>query len=121
MCKKIEGYAEGNSKIIETKRYERNRLNRKLCVEAKGYRCAICGFDFEEKYGSIGSQFIHVHHIVPVSQIGLDYVIDPLKDLIPVCPNCHSMLHRKDPPLIPEELKRIVEDYLESHEEENDR
>lgn len=63
----------------------------------------------------------HVHHIVPVSQIGLDYVIDPLKDLIPVCPNCHSMLHRKDPPLIPEELKRIVEDYLESHEEENDR
>ena len=36
---------------------------------------------------------IHVHHIVPVSEIGEEYVVDPVKDLIPVCPNCHMVLH----------------------------
>ena len=107
---KPEGYAEGKVITIESKRYERNRLNRKLCVEARGYRCAICGFDFEEKYGILGSQFIHVHHVVPVSKLGPNYIIDPLKDLIPVCPNCHAMLHRRNPPFSPQELVKVIQD-----------
>lgn len=103
------GYKEGAEQRILSKRYERNRLNRELCLLNKGYKCAVCGFDFEESYGAIGRHFIHVHHVIPVSQIGTDYIIDPVKDLIPVCPNCHAMLHRKDPPFPPAELKSIVE------------
>ncbi len=103
------GYKEGAEQRILSKRYERNRLNRELCLLNKGYKCAVCGFDFEESYGIIGRHFIHVHHVIPVSQIGANYIIDPVKDLIPVCPNCHAMLHRKDPPFLPEEMKTIVE------------
>lgn len=102
------GYKEGAEQRILSKRYERNKLNRELCLLNKGYKCSICGFDFEESYGTIGRHFIHVHHVIPVSQIGADYIIDPIKDLIPVCPNCHAMLHRKDLPYLPEELKKIV-------------
>lgn len=99
------GYLEGNSSRVEVNRYERNPLNRKYCLASKGYRCSICGFDFESVYGEIGHHFIHVHHIVPVSQIGPDYQINPETDLIPVCPNCHAMLHRRNPPLNPSYLK----------------
>ena len=104
------GYKEGAEQTVQTKKYERNRLNRELCLQSKGYKCAICGFDFSATYGQIGERFIHVHHIIPVSQIGPDYVINPTKDLIPVCPNCHAMLHRKDPPYLPKELKMILDE-----------
>ena len=103
------GYKEGAEKAVLSKKYERNRLNRELCLLNKGYRCSICGFDFEDLYGNIGKHFIHVHHIIPVSQIGPDYIINPVKDLIPVCPNCHAMLHKKNPPYLPDEMKEIVE------------
>ena len=43
-----------------------------------------------------------------VSELGKDYKIDPINDLIPVCSNCHTMLHKKEPPLLPEELKEIM-------------
>lgn len=99
---------EGGVKRIEINRYERNPINRELCLAANGYKCKICGFDFEKKYGTLGHHFIHVHHITPVSKMSDAYVIDPVKDLIPVCPNCHAMLHQSDPPLMPEELKEII-------------
>ena len=103
-----EGFTEGDLQRTEVNRYERNPLNRKLCLAAKGYDCQICGMNFEKKYGIVGHNFIHVHHIVPVSQVGPGYVIKPLEDLVPVCPNCHAMLHRTDPPLLPEELIELI-------------
>lgn len=102
------GRPEGQLSRIEVNRYERNPVNRELCLAANGYRCKICGFDFEKVYGKIGYHYIHVHHIVPVSKIGTAYEIDPVNDLIPVCPNCHAMLHRSDPPYSPEKLKSII-------------
>lgn len=104
----IQGYAEGSARRVEVNRYERNPLNRKLCLEANGYSCKICGFNFQDTYGDIGHHYIHVHHITPVSQIGQNYIIDPINDLIPVCPNCHAMLHRTDPPIEPEALKSLI-------------
>lgn len=97
----------GQSKRLVNK-YERNPINRELCLSANGYVCKICGFDFEKKYGPIGEHFIHVHHIVPVSEMKHEYMIDPVNELIPVCPNCHSMLHRTNPPLKPEELSKMI-------------
>lgn len=104
----VEGFAEGGVQKTLANKYERNPNNRRLCLAAKGYSCQICGFNFERAYGNLGRDFIHVHHIVPVSQMGPGYVVDPINDLIPVCPNCHAMLHRVDPPLRPEDLKKIV-------------
>jgi len=95
---------EGSVMQVALTRYERNVEARNACIAAKGHRCAVCGMDFEETYGEIGRGFIHVHHLIPVSSIGEDYVIDPINHLVPVCPNCHNMLHRKEPPLTPEEL-----------------
>ena len=99
---------EGGSNKVVVNRYERNPVNRELCLSANGYNCMICGFDFQAKYGSIGEHFIHVHHIVPVSEMKTEYLINPVKDLIPVCPNCHAMLHRVSPPLTPDELRNMI-------------
>ena len=96
---------EGSVMQVTLTHYERNIDARNACIAAKGHKCAVCGMDFEETYGDIGRGFIHVHHLIPISSIGEDYVIDPVSDLVPVCPNCHNMLHRKEPPLTPEEPK----------------
>jgi len=104
------GAKEGSAKEIKSIKYERNPINRQICLANKGYRCSICGFDFEKVYGILGRNFIEVHHIVPVSKMGDDYVVDPIKELYPLCSNCHSMVHRKDPPYSIEELKKIIEE-----------
>ena len=100
--------AEGAVKKTLTTKYERSPINRALCLAAKGYSCSVCGMNFQQTYGELGREFIHVHHAVPVSKMGGNYMVDPLKELFPVCPNCHAMLHRTDPPMSIEELKAIL-------------
>ncbi|MED0717416.1 HNH endonuclease [Aeribacillus composti] len=63
---------------------------------------------FSETCGDIDKNFIHVHHLKEISQIGEEYEIDPLKDLRPVCPNCHAILHRQKQAYTIEELKEIM-------------
>lgn len=86
---------EGIKKQVSVNKYERSSIARARCIEAYGYSCRICKFSFEETYGEIGKEFIHVHHITPIHSIGKTYKIDYVNDLIPVCPNCHAMLHRQ--------------------------
>ncbi len=105
----IECLCEGAKKVITVNSYERNLKAREKCIDYWKAVCIVCGFDFYEMYGEIGNGFIHVHHIIPISEIGEEYEIDPIKDLIPVCPNCHSMIHRTNPPLTIEELKKKIE------------
>lgn len=93
---------------MQVTRYERSPVNRATCLAHYGFKCQICQMDFESVYGDLGANFIEVHHLVPVSQLGEGYTIDPIKDLIPVCCNCHAMLHRTDPPLLPESLRTIL-------------
>lgn len=99
---------EGAKKTITVNAYERDPQARQTCLDEFGYLCNICGFDFEKVYGERGKEFIHVHHIVPLSEIKKEYEVDPVKDLIPVCPNCHAMLHRKGHTITPDELKSII-------------
>jgi len=80
-------------------RYERSRTAREICLKAKGYNCSVCGLVMKEIYGLEASTYIHVHHVIPVSQMSDDYVIDPEHDLVPVCPNCHGFIHLFKPPL----------------------
>jgi 5-methylcytosine-specific restriction protein A len=103
----FQGEYEGAQSKAISSRYERSRKNRQACLAVNGYRCQICNFDFKEVYGPIGAFYIEVHHIVPVSSMGGDYLINPVKDLVPLCANCHAMIHRKDPPFRVNEFKQI--------------
>lgn len=91
---KDKRYHEGALKKVYVNAYERDSNARNQCLKEKGYSCSVCGINLENVYGAIGKGFIHVHHIIPISSIGKDYQVNPSTDLIPVCPNCHSMLHR---------------------------
>ena len=99
---------EGAVRKTLTTKYERSPINRALCLAAKGYSCSVCGMNFQQTYGELGREFIHVHHAVPVSKMGENYKVDPLRELFPVCPNCHAMLHRTDPPMSIEELRTLL-------------
>lgn len=101
-------YSEGKTKKVLINSYERNPIARKKCLEHYGLNCQVCGFNFEETYGEIGKDFIHVHHKIDISTIGNEYSINPINDLIPVCPNCHSMLHKKKPAYTIEEIKDLL-------------
>ena len=90
-----ESHYEGAKKSVLVNKYERSSKARENAVKFHGCKCKVCGINFEDKYGLIGKGFIHIHHLVPINEIGENYKIDYQKDLIPVCPNCHSMLHRK--------------------------
>ena len=100
---------EGRVRSVSVNIYERNRTARDQCVENYGCSCAVCGFDFSKVYGSLGAGFIHVHHLKELSSVGSEYAVDPIEDLRPVCPNCHSMLHRGTPPYSISELRKVIE------------
>ena len=101
-------FPEGGVKKILVNKYERNPLARRICIQHYGCRCQVCDFDFQKEYGTWGADFIHVHHIALLSSKSASYVLDPIRDLVPVCPNCHAMIHRKSEPLSIEELKNIM-------------
>jgi len=103
-----EIYTEGTKKTITVNSYERSPKARAACIAHHGLKCSVCTMNFESRYGELGKGFIHVHHIVPIGSIKEEYKIDPIKDLMPVCPNCHAMIHQTEPPLSIAELKKYI-------------
>lgn len=99
-------YIEGAVRRIEVNRYERDARARAACIDHWGLDCTVCRFNFADRFGSLGSGVIHVHHVKELSTLGPDYEIDPIADLRPVCANCHTMLHRERPAMSIEELRR---------------
>ncbi|NMB02698.1 MAG: HNH endonuclease [Firmicutes bacterium] len=89
-----EQYHEGHIRSVKVDRYERSSIARRKCIEHHGTSCIVCGLNFGDKYGALGEGFIHIHHLRPLHTIKRDYVVDYKQDLIPVCPNCHAMIHR---------------------------
>jgi len=101
-------YFEGATRSIAVNAYERDPRARKACIEHYGATCCVCGFDFAARYGALGQGFILVHHLVPLSQIGKGYMVHPVRDLRPVCPNCHAMLHKSREVLTVDDLKKTL-------------
>lgn len=101
-------FPEGAVARVTVNRYERDPAARKKCLVQYGHQCSVCDLDFEDKYGDIGKDFIHVHHLRELSSVGPGYEVDPIEDLRPVCPNCHAMLHKRHPAFTPEELRRML-------------
>lgn len=101
---------ESRTHITSTKQILRSQAARAECIRLKGCHCNICGFDFEKAYGAIGKDYIEVHHITPIGELSTaeDYDgTDPQNDLIPLCSNCHSMIHRRKKPYQPNEIKAM--------------
>jgi 5-methylcytosine-specific restriction protein A len=105
-------YFEGASRKIVVNTYERDPRARKACIDHHGTACFVCAFDFGVFYGELGRGYIHVHHVIPLSEIGERYVVDPIHDLRPVCPNCHAMLHKHTDALTIEDLKIVLKNLV---------
>lgn len=85
----------------------RNGENRRKAIEGHGLKCMVCGFNFEEAYGELGKGFIEIHHITPLSKVNEGVLINPEKDLVPLCANCHRMIHRMGTEMSIDKLKEI--------------
>lgn len=103
-----EKYIEGTSRTVSINAYERNAKARAACIKHYGATCIVCGFNFHAVYGQIGAGYIHVHHLVPLSEIKKQYELDPIRHLRPVCPNCHAIIHSTQPALTIAELKSYL-------------
>lgn len=86
---------EGRVNRYYSNKYERDKKNREAAIKIHGLRCKACGFDFQEKYGDLGQGFIEIHHKVPLYSLGEEIFVNPYTDLVPVCSNCHRIIHRK--------------------------
>ncbi len=97
---KLHLQRERNPKLI------RNAKKNFLDKNGRLY-CEICGFDFNEKYGELGKNYIEAHHMIPVSTMA-EGEKTKIEDIVMVCSNCHSMIHRKKPWLNKTELKKLL-------------
>ena len=99
---------EGAIRRILVNAYERDPEARRRCIEHYGAVCLACGMDFGLRYGASAKGFIHVHHTKPLSQCGAEYVPDPVKDLKPVCPNCHAVIHHREKVLTIAQIRKLL-------------
>ena len=100
---------EGKAVLYFGTKYERDAKNRKIAIQFHGTTCVACGFNFEDIYGERGRDYIEVHHIKPLSTLDSEMTINPEKDLVPLCSNCHRMVHRKkDDVLSVEDLQKLL-------------
>lgn len=86
---------------------ERSAALRRMALQLHGHRCQVCGFDFAETYGESYARLMHVHHLQPLSKG--QRLTDLKRDLVPVCPNCHAVLHSQDPPLSIEACRALLQ------------
>lgn len=101
---------EGRKRLREHLHTERSaKLVAAFKRQLKSFACAACGFDFEKVYGTLGQGFIECHHTVPVSQM-IPGQKTSMSTLVPVCSNCHRMLHRKLSTITVSDLKRLLAD-----------
>ena len=103
-------YSEGCVQQIFVNRYERDPLARAACIARFGTVCTVCGHDLVSRYGEAIAGFIHIHHLKPLASVEMSYQVDPERDLRPVCPNCHAVIHRREPPYSIKEVQEFMRD-----------
>jgi 5-methylcytosine-specific restriction protein A len=99
---------EGGRQTITVNRFERDPRLRIECLNYHGSICRVCSFDFKATYGPIGRDYCHIHHTKPLASLDGSTMVNPITDLIPLCPNCHAMIHRRNPAISIEELKSML-------------
>lgn len=98
---------EGAAYTVQVNAYERNPVAREKCIQHYGVNCVVCDFNFGVIFGESASGYIHVHHLTPLATIGREYILDPIQDLRPVCPNCHAVIHMRTPPYTIDEVRAM--------------
>jgi len=106
----LEPEEEGKKYDQLSSRYERSLKNRAACIAYHGVTCKVCDMNFSDTYGSTGAGFIHIHHLYPLSIGEGSKPVNPIKDLVPVCPNCHAMIHRGKELLTIEKLREAIKE-----------
>jgi hypothetical protein len=106
---------EGRIRQVNITKHERNRVLRQKCLQHYGYVCQVCGMDFKQRYGNIGKDFIEVHHLYPISNTDGEHQVDAILDLVPLCCNCHSMIHRGGNNGVPMKLEELIEAYKQNN------
>ncbi len=114
----LSGFPEGAKTEITVNRYERDRRNRKAAIDFHGIACLACNVRMAERYGEIADGFIHIHHTKRLSTSD-EYTPDVETDLIPLCPNCHAVVHLVNPSMTLEELKRRLAEATKHREYKN--
>lgn len=104
----VEAEEEGAVEEVLLTRHERSRVNRALCLAYHGYDCAACQLNMYDRYGEAARRFIHVHHLNPVATTG-NTRPDPIRDMVPLCPNCHGVAHRQNPPFTIQQLQAMLQ------------
>jgi putative restriction endonuclease len=105
----LESAEEGSKVLRYVTTYERDPKYRRQALAIHGLRCKACDVDMGERYGAYAHGLIHVHHVVPVSTYSMPKKIDPGTELVPVCPNCHAVIHRrKDSTLTIADVRRLL-------------
>lgn len=104
-AEELKGYPEGAKTATVVNRYERDRRNRAAALAIHGYRCKACDRLMSDEYGDLAATLVEVHHLTPVHALGPRYLINPATDLAPLCPNCHSVAHTRNPPLTIDEIR----------------
>jgi 5-methylcytosine-specific restriction protein A len=112
----VEPLAEGAAYTVQVNAYERNDKARTAAIQHHGVSCGVCGFKFADVYGPAAENYIQVHHLKPLASIKQEYRIDPTKDLLPVCANCHAVIHLRNPPFTPAEVKAMLAEKTGSQE-----
>ncbi len=100
---------EGTKRAVTVNAFERNAEAHLACIEHHGTSCVVCGFEFGAAYGEDFAGFIHVHHLTPLADIGQRYKVDPSKDLVPVCANCHAIIHYGSRTRSVSEVRKLVQ------------
>jgi hypothetical protein len=101
-------FEEGAVNQVLMNRYERDPAARRQCIMHYGALCVACGLNLEDRYGPDVSGLIHVHHVAPLANVGRPSITDPVRDLRPVCPNCHAVIHSVNPPRTIDQVKRMI-------------
>ena len=99
---KVDRNYKGAELLARVNRYERDATAKADMINAyhsekdvnNGFKCHICGFDFKESYGDLGKYFIEAHHLIPLSERKKKYEFKPELDMVPLCANCHAMIHK---------------------------
>jgi 5-methylcytosine-specific restriction enzyme A len=103
-----EELLEGAGVQALVNRYERDPTARMRCIQHYGTTCVVCDTSLAERYGSEVDGLIHVHHLSPLAEVGAESSVDPVRDLRPVCPNCHAVIHSVQPARTIEQVRQML-------------
>ncbi|MCC9145815.1 MULTISPECIES: restriction endonuclease [unclassified Arthrobacter] len=106
----VPGTLDAQALVLQpANRYEHDAEARRLCLAYHGDSCAACGLVPVQRYGPGAQALLQVHHLVPGPDLPAGYILDPVSDLVPLCPTCHTVAHTRVPvPYTPAEVRALL-------------